>query len=779
MYRSTCDPPTLLAIIHLSPSFPSDKMPSLTDLEQWIEEQIPQDLHDLPGKVQSHIQAYSTHLYHQIVELTPSLAEIESSLPSNPFSNPVQSAPAPSPSLVEKQITFIDSIANRIDTYTGSRKRTSIISGIAFAGITYSVFRRSQSIIEKRKIAFETDPTLPPRIRNGNRCDAVVILGVESQFGQSLAHTFASRGFIVLASVPTENEKQSFDSFVPPSMRGYIKTIVLPDIETQSEHIANFAQTISTAQQLRWPLTAAGDPYARPGMEISITAIINASSYGSTVLSENESQFELHTFSNEVQKRVITPLAVMKALLEKIDQKTFSRQKITLMSLVRSKGKCDFVTQSVKAGMRALEADSKKISASYLVLEARHPSIRNLFLSLWPAFLGGNAIAIREENSHTKHHSSHVTRRLRKISDDQGSWMMGDAAISLLRQTSSNKGLAGYLAYFVRLKISSDTPLQQDFASDWGSALESTMILQVLQTIWTPIASFVSTLGRLLPPHRNSCYSGTSNPSNTRPAFGPGPGPASNTHSRSCIRSNNDGNPSIFSAGTNKSKRTRPVSTMSNASSDHARSSESEAGSGSSGTGGQRDSPATGSAPVSAPPSMHDMSSSGLLSSVPSSAFGDHSEEERYADSDYQEGNESPIVGANHARFDASHLRAPSSESWQNASQYSVLEHSNTQSSLSSDPDDSGTALGARNADMEESQTVDEKTSSLATTQGAGETNDMNTPSASEYQEHLPQQQAQQRQQGGGNDHTQGINSPLGQSWVALSQSSTDDRGHQ
>lgn len=738
-------------------------MPSLADLEQWIEEQIPQDLHDLPGKVQSHIQAYSTHLYHQIVDLTPSLAEIESSLPSNPFSAPPQ-APPPPPSLIEKQVTFIDSIARNIDSYTGNRKRTSILTGIAFAGITYSVYRRSQSIIERRRIAFENDPNIPPRMRNGNRCDAVVILGVESQFGQSLAHTFAARGFIVLASVPNEHEKQSFDSLVPPSMRGYIKTIVLPDIETQSGHITNFARTISTAQQLRWPLTAAGDPYAKPGTEINITAIINASSYNSLTTSEIQSRFEVHTFSNEVQKRVITPLAVMKALLSSINQRSSSATKVTLLSLIRSKGESDIITQSVKAGMRALEADPEKVPASYLVLEARDPSIRNLFLSLWPTFLGGNAIATREEDSRTKQHSTRIARRTRKTSSDStGLWMMGDAAISLLRQTYSNKSSKRYSAYFIRLNAVTDTQPSQNIASDWGSALESTTILRILQSVWTPIVSFISTLSRIS--RRGTCYSGTSNPSNSRPAFGPGPGPASNTHSRSCIRPSNENTTS-----SSKAKRTRPVSTMSNGSSDHARTSESETGSGSSGMGIQRDTPATGSAPVSAPPSTHDMSSSGLLSSVPSSAFGDNSEEERYADSDYQEGTESPIVGANHhAGFDASHLRAPSSDSWQNASHSSVLEQS-----TSSDADDSGTALGARNYSTDESRTFDPNlSSSSARTPSANEHVDMRTPSASEYQG----SNQSSMQQGESGNYVPGTNSPLGQSWVALGQSSTEDQG--
>ncbi|PWN37829.1 uncharacterized protein FA14DRAFT_159691 [Meira miltonrushii] len=737
-------------------------MPSLADLEQWIEEQIPQDLHDLPGKVQSHIQAYSTHLYHQIVDLTPSLAEIESSLPSNPFSAPAQ-APPPPPSLIDKQVTFIDSIARNIDAYTGNRRRTSVITGIAFAGITYSVYKRSQSIIERRRIAFENDPNIPPRTRNGNRCDAVVILGVESQFGQSLAHTFASRGFIVLASVPSEHEKQSFDSLVPPSMRGYIKTIVLPDIETQSGHITNFARTVSTAQQLRWPLTAAGDPYAKPGTEINITAVINASSYNSLTTSESQSQFEVHTFSNEVQKRVVTPLAVMKALLSTINQRSSSATKVTLLSLIRSRGESDIITQSVKAGMRALEADHEKVPASYLVLEAREPSIRNLFLSLWPTFLGGNAIAIREEDSRTKQHSSRIARRSRKNSSDStGLWMMGDAAISLLRQTYSNKSSSGYSAYFVRLGAVTDAQPSRNITSDWGSALESTTILRILQNVWTPITSFISALSRIS--RRGVCYSGTSNPSNSRPAFGPGPGPASNTHSRSCIRPSNE------NSNSSKAKRTRPVSTMSNGSSDHARTSESETGSGSSGTGVQRDSPATGSAPVSAPPSTHDMSSSGLLSSVPSSAFGDNSEEERYADSDYQEGTESPIVGANHAGFDASHLRAPSSDSWQNASQSSVLEQS-----ASSDADDSGTALGTRNTSTDESQTLDQHvSSSSARTPSASEHIDMRIPSASEYQG----SNQSPMQHGESGNYVPGTNSPLGQSWVALGQSSTEDQGH-
>jgi NAD(P)-dependent dehydrogenase (short-subunit alcohol dehydrogenase family) len=470
-----------------------------------------------------------------------------------------------------------------------------------------------------------------------------VVLGADTPLGQSLCHHLSAQGFIVLASVSDEDSMQVFDSLVPPSSRGYIKSIVLSPTASHADEVNNFVQSAASAKELRWPLTSAGDPYSRPGTEVKITALINALSYKSTVDKSLLSSMHIDQLIGDMTMRVSTPLATIKALLPLLSSGHGSSCTFVISIIAPDS---EVTSQALAAGMRKLQQEVAKEEKGrtrilLTTLEAQTSSLQTRLLSLLPSRIGGAAPIIQQE---IKTPSSSPLSSSR-INDTKGQPIESSSSrprssprtasssdLRLQRNTEIKpilQAVAGIVLmplstaslrarYTVRLPdVVSSTVTSSAQAHD-NRTFERGMLLGAIQVSSIPFVILASALGHLNP----SCWlhslnrSGTSYPGR-RPAYGPGPGPASNTHSRSCIRPSND---------ISRSAK-RPRSANSAASSDAAKSSG----------------PPSTTATASGPPSNNGMSSSGLLSSVPSSAFGDNSEEEHF---DFEEGNESPIQGS-------------------------------------------------------------------------------------------------------------------------------------
>ncbi|PWN48791.1 hypothetical protein IE53DRAFT_177618 [Violaceomyces palustris] len=113
------------------------------------------------------------------------------------------------------------------------------------------------------------------KMRNGLRKEAIIVLGGDTPLGRSMAMHFSSLGFIVLASVSSSAALSQFENHIPPSSRGYVKALVF-DTMDPSGSLQPFIRALNAALSLRFPLTGAGDPYARPGENITIAGVINA-----------------------------------------------------------------------------------------------------------------------------------------------------------------------------------------------------------------------------------------------------------------------------------------------------------------------------------------------------------------------------------------------------------------------------------------------------------------------------------------------------------------------
>lgn len=98
----------------------------------------------------SWVQSYSSHLYTQLSDLTPSYSQIESSIESSlhniPFvgssSSQIQPPLSSSP-LPTTPTNLMEALMQRADAITGSRTRTSIAAGVGLVGISLAVVTRS------------------------------------------------------------------------------------------------------------------------------------------------------------------------------------------------------------------------------------------------------------------------------------------------------------------------------------------------------------------------------------------------------------------------------------------------------------------------------------------------------------------------------------------------------------------------------------------------------------------------------------------------------------
>lgn len=610
------------------------------------------------------VQSYSSHLYSQLSDLTPSYSQIESSIESSLYNIPFvgsSSTQAPSPPPPPTPTNMVEALMQRADAVTGSRTRSSIAAGIGLVGISLAIVTRS-AWLPKR---LQSRGARLPKISNGVRQEAIIVLGLDTPLGQSLSHHLSAQGFIVLASVNDEQSKQTFDSLIPPSSRGYIKSIVLDTYSPRVEEIAQFVQSIASAKEFRWPLTSAGDPYSRPGGEVQVTGVINTLSY-QTMTDQSAGLMQIDQLTRDLHVRVSTPLTVIKALLPLLTSGTSSSCTF-VVSLIASN--TDITSQALLAGMKKLDfeqAKEKSTSSRALLttLEAQPSSFKSLFISLLPSRIGGAAPILQRQRqdsraASTSLFSSRVIDTKGQSTDQQASRpkyqylrtsstsdvrlqrhsefkIILEAVTSIVLQPLSTSSLRA--RYTIRLPAPISSP--QIARTQEGESLERTMLLRLVQVSSIPFVIMGNILGQtgLLSTSwfsfwsRSAChYSGSRNSANNRPAYGPGPGPASNTHSRSCIR------PSSSRNETNIRSSKRPRSANSATSSEVAQSTDSHGNVGRPNSG-----PPSSTATASGPPSNNGMSSSGLLSSVPSSTFGDGSEEEHF---DFEDGTDSPIPG--------------------------------------------------------------------------------------------------------------------------------------
>lgn len=257
-------------------------MPSLTDLENFIEENLPRNLQELPHKVSISVQEYYQILYEQLNKYGPPIPDLPS-LPSfDSFTGKVTELVSPTPAPLVLPPPPPPTNLQLFQAWS-RRHRTSLslAGGLLVVGLgtTYAYQAGYVALPHLgRKQIVGRGRTRQVRLRNGIRREAVIVLGADTPLGRSLALHFSSQGFVVLASVSSSAALAQFENLIPPSSRGYVKVLIF-DVDDPSGSLQPFVRALSAALSLRYPLTSAGDPYARPGENISIAGVVNALSF--------------------------------------------------------------------------------------------------------------------------------------------------------------------------------------------------------------------------------------------------------------------------------------------------------------------------------------------------------------------------------------------------------------------------------------------------------------------------------------------------------------------
>lgn len=259
-------------------------MPSLSDLENFIEENLPRNLQELPHKVAVSVQEYYEVLYEQLNKYGPPLSDLPA-LPSfeeltgrmqelvSPIAAPQPPTPPPPPPLTRAQ---------SLKAWTSSNVRTlSVAASLLVVGLgTRHAYQRGLIWLPYlgQKPRSPGRKVRQVRNKNGVRREAVIVLGADTPLGRSMALHFSNQGFIVLASVSSAAALAQFENLIPPSSRGYVKALVY-DVSDPAGSLQPYIRALNAALSLKYPLTSAGDPYARPGENISIAGVVNALSF--------------------------------------------------------------------------------------------------------------------------------------------------------------------------------------------------------------------------------------------------------------------------------------------------------------------------------------------------------------------------------------------------------------------------------------------------------------------------------------------------------------------
>ncbi|CBQ67714.1 conserved hypothetical protein [Sporisorium reilianum SRZ2] len=257
-------------------------MPSLTDLENFIEDNLPRNLQELPHKVSVLVQEYYQILYEQLNKYGPPIPDLPS-LPSlDGFTGKVAElvSPTPAPPFVPPPPP--PTTLQLVRAWTRDhRTALSLAGGLLVVGLGTSYAYQGGFIalpyLGKKQVVGR-GRTRQVRLKNGILREAVIVLGADTPLGRSLALHFSSQGFVVLASVSSSASLTQFENLIPPSSRGYVKALIY-DSDDPSGTLQPFVRALSAALSLRYPLTSAGDPYARPGENISIAGVVNALSF--------------------------------------------------------------------------------------------------------------------------------------------------------------------------------------------------------------------------------------------------------------------------------------------------------------------------------------------------------------------------------------------------------------------------------------------------------------------------------------------------------------------
>ncbi|KAE8238992.1 hypothetical protein A4X13_0g8297, partial [Tilletia indica] len=208
----------------------------------------------------------------------------------------------------------------------------------------------------------------------GARTEAVLVLGADTPLGRTISLHLATQGYIVLPVVSSPQALHTWAALTPPSSRGYIAPLLLLPTRDEREAasaLEAFKGELEGVLGRRFPLTTAGEPYARPEEKIRLIGVINTLSFflpsssttnktttaiiqeqeqekdnegeedsqtstpaGSIILNQNITVTDSSVLSDHLYKHVVAPLSAIEIILPILRKHATPSSSTLLTSLI-------------------------------------------------------------------------------------------------------------------------------------------------------------------------------------------------------------------------------------------------------------------------------------------------------------------------------------------------------------------------------------------------------------------------------------------------------------
>ncbi|KAF9454594.1 hypothetical protein P691DRAFT_692277 [Macrolepiota fuliginosa MF-IS2] len=186
-------------------------------------------------------------------------------------------------------------------------KTTGVVMSAVGTGllVSYSITRRKRRGPQRLRAQ---------QAKSTDRRQVVVVLGADSPFGLPLILDLEKKGYIVIASVATPEAVDPLEQ----QTQGYVKALVLDPYEPLM--IPTFLRSLAATLSRKFPIGAAGDPYASLSSHPYIHSIISLLTLPTTktathTLAPLEHVSLPDTYLPYLTATHVTPLQVIQALL--------------------------------------------------------------------------------------------------------------------------------------------------------------------------------------------------------------------------------------------------------------------------------------------------------------------------------------------------------------------------------------------------------------------------------------------------------------------------------
>ncbi|KAE8243753.1 hypothetical protein A4X13_0g6961, partial [Tilletia indica] len=296
-------------------------MDTLTQLDAWLEDHLPANLAALPTRIADSLSSTSQIIIDSSHTVITTLTQYGPVFPSSSSSSPTASTtatnddglfdfwrtspPPPSPPIATPTTTTTSTDNNRhspLSLFTATASAATLIAlGITslilippprpglkahYGGPIWLPYLPGDLPTHIHSLFSSKKPPLRRQLSSsssagGARTEAILVLGADTPLGRTVSLHLATQGYIVLPVVSSPQALHTWAALTPPSSRGYIAPLLLAirDETEAASALEGFKGELEGVLGRRFPLTTAGEPYARPEEKIRLIGVVNSLSF--------------------------------------------------------------------------------------------------------------------------------------------------------------------------------------------------------------------------------------------------------------------------------------------------------------------------------------------------------------------------------------------------------------------------------------------------------------------------------------------------------------------